>query len=79
MSFLKDFPNKEFDESSICDFIAEQRYFDVYYNLPVKIRKKIDVEAKQIKQKWEKERVKDENLENLYKEDNQIYGHNAQD
>ena len=48
---------KEFDEDEICDFIAEQRYFDTYYNLPIKIQKKIDIEAKQIKDKWEKERT----------------------
>jgi hypothetical protein len=56
MSYLKDYKTKEFDEDSISDFIAECRYFDVYYNLPVKIQKKIDIETKEIKKRWEMER-----------------------
>lgn len=48
---------KEFDEDNVCDFIAEQRYFDTYYNLSLKIQNKITAEAKEIIKKWNTERT----------------------
>ena len=51
------FEMKEFDEDNVCDFIAEQRYFDTYYNLSLKIQNKITAEAKEIIKKWNTERT----------------------